>query len=409
VADFYTVVNNYSTTLATAYTSGSSLVLASGGGAALIAKLTAEGQSPPSSMLPLRITVDDGTNQTVFKVTGRSGDTLTVLHLDGESTLPGGGYAAGSTVECRWTSGAVRETQAAINDHLSDTANPHGTTYTQVGAAAASHTHAAADITSGTLTTARGGTGLGSIGTANQVAGVNAAASGLEYKTITAGSGITVTHAANSVTIASSGGGGSPGGSSGAVQYNDAGSFGGFGTWTVGTSTLALTGSVTATAGLTANSAAGGKFFIGPLPADADYAGIWVGNITPGTSNYSFLGSYVNGFTGFNTTSEVAFRVSNSSRFVVDTNGAKIVVGTAPVMAFLTDGKIQFYDTDGGTFVTGTVGLKVGSASTDKLGFWGASAVVRPTAVADATGSGDAHTQLNALLSRLRTIGLIAT
>jgi hypothetical protein len=231
VADFYTVVNNYSTTLATAYTSGSSLVLASGGGAALIAKLTAEGQSPPSAMLPLRVTVDDGTNQTVFKVTGRSGDTLTVLHLDGESALPGGGYAAGSTVECRWTSGAVRETQTAINDHLVDTANPHATTYTQVGAAAASHSHAASDITSGTLATSRGGTGLGSIGTANQVAGVNAAASGLEYKTITAGSGITVTHAANSVTIASSGGGGTPGGSSGTIQYNNAGAFGGFGSW----------------------------------------------------------------------------------------------------------------------------------------------------------------------------------
>lgn len=58
----------------------------------------------------------------------------------------------------------------------------------------------------GVLPTANGGTNLSAIGTANQVLGVNNGATGLEYKTITAGSNVTVTHGANTITIASSGG-----------------------------------------------------------------------------------------------------------------------------------------------------------------------------------------------------------
>ena len=61
---------------------------------------------------------------------------------------------------------------------------------------------------SGTLATSRGGTGLGSIGSANQILGVNNGATGLEYKTVTAGSGITVTNTSGAITIASTGGSG---------------------------------------------------------------------------------------------------------------------------------------------------------------------------------------------------------
>lgn len=53
---------------------------------------------------------------------------------------------------------------------------------------------------------AKGGTGLTSVGTANQILGTNAAGNGFEHKTLNAGTGITITHGANSVTIASSGG-----------------------------------------------------------------------------------------------------------------------------------------------------------------------------------------------------------
>jgi len=56
-----------------------------------------------------------------------------------------------------------------------------------------------------TIATTKGGTGLTTIGTANQILGVNTGASGLEYKTITAGAGITITPAAGSITIATAG------------------------------------------------------------------------------------------------------------------------------------------------------------------------------------------------------------
>jgi hypothetical protein len=54
-------------------------------------------------------------------------------------------------------------------------------------------------------------------------------------------------------------------------------------------------------------------------------------------------------------------------------------------------------------------GIKLGSASTSLLGFYGATPVVQQAAVADATDAATAITQLNDLLARLRTLGLIAT
>jgi hypothetical protein len=56
-----------------------------------------------------------------------------------------------------------------------------------------------------------------------------------------------------------------------------------------------------------------------------------------------------------------------------------------------------------------TTGTKIGTATTQKLAFWNATPVVQPTAVADATDAASVITQLNALLSRMRTLGLIAT
>lgn len=56
-----------------------------------------------------------------------------------------------------------------------------------------------------------------------------------------------------------------------------------------------------------------------------------------------------------------------------------------------------------------TTGTKIGTATTQKIGFWNATPVVQQAAVADATGAGDVVAQLNSLLAKLRTIGLIAT
>lgn len=60
--------------------------------------------------------------------------------------------------------------------------------------------------------------------------------------------------------------------------------------------------------------------------------------------------------------------------------------------------------------VLGTsAGTKIGTATNQKLGFFNATPVVQPTAVADATDAASVITQLNALLSRMRSLGLIAT
>jgi hypothetical protein len=57
---------------------------------------------------------------------------------------------------------------------------------------------------------------------------------------------------------------------------------------------------------------------------------------------------------------------------------------------------------------TGT-GTKIGTATTQKLGFYNATPVVQPAAVADATDAATVITQLNDLLAKLRTLGIIAT
>jgi hypothetical protein len=65
---------------------------------------------------------------------------------------------------------------------------------------------------------------------------------------------------------------------------------------------------------------------------------------------------------------------------------------------------------DAGNITVGTTtGTKIGTATTQKLGFYNATPVVQPTAIADATSNPSAITQLNALLAHMRTLGLIAT
>jgi hypothetical protein len=52
---------------------------------------------------------------------------------------------------------------------------------------------------------------------------------------------------------------------------------------------------------------------------------------------------------------------------------------------------------------------RINISATGGIGFFGATAAAQPTAVADATDAATVITQLNALLSRMRTLGLIAT
>jgi hypothetical protein len=56
-----------------------------------------------------------------------------------------------------------------------------------------------------------------------------------------------------------------------------------------------------------------------------------------------------------------------------------------------------------------TTGTKIGTATTQKLGFYNATPVVQPVAVANAVDTTDIVAQFNALLARMRDLGLIAT
>jgi hypothetical protein len=56
-----------------------------------------------------------------------------------------------------------------------------------------------------------------------------------------------------------------------------------------------------------------------------------------------------------------------------------------------------------------TTGTKIGTATTQKIGFFNATPVVQQAAVADATNGQSTQDRLNDLLARLRTLGLIAT
>jgi hypothetical protein len=72
------------------------------------------------------------------------------------------------------------------------------------------------------------------------------------------------------------------------------------------------------------------------------------------------------------------------------------------------NGVLQVADA-GNISVGTTTGTKIGTATTQKLGFYNATPVVQPAAVADATDAATVITQLNDLLAKLRTLGIIAT
>ena len=68
---------------------------------------------------------------------------------------------------------------------------------------------------------------------------------------------------------------------------------------------------------------------------------------------------------------------------------------------------------DGANLALGTTtGTKIGTATTQKIGFFNATPVDQPAAVADPAGGGtidaEARTAINAIIDRLQELGLIA-
>ena len=85
--------------------------------------------------------------------------------------------------------------------------------------------------------------------------------------------------------------------------------------------------------------------------------------------------------------------------------GASAVLDVGSTGLTFADGK--------NIIVNATTGTKIGTATTQKLGFYNATPVVQGASVADASGGvvvdAEARTALNALISRIEATGLIAT
>jgi hypothetical protein len=106
----------------------------------------------------------------------------------------------------------------------------------------------------------------------------------------------------------------------------------------------------------------------------------------------------------------------NSTQFKVNADGTVALGGTGVFNAGVyTDNTLAVNATtatfkDATNIVVGTTtGTKIGTSTSQKIGFFNKTPVVQPTAVADATDAATVITQLNALLSRMRDLGLIAT
>ena len=95
---------------------------------------------------------------------------------------------------------------------------------------------------------------------------------------------------------------------------------------------------------------------------------------------------------------------ARNMRLLTD-NTARVTIGSAGTVTLNTTLALNAQNISTDT----TTGTKIGTATTEKIGFFNATPVVQPTAVANATDAAPVITQLNALLARLRTLGLIAT
>jgi hypothetical protein len=105
----------------------------------------------------------------------------------------------------------------------------------------------------------------------------------------------------------------------------------------------------------------------------------------------------------------LAFKIHNVVNTTAQTEVLRIT-GNGRVGIGTTSPSSLLHLADAGHITVGTTtGTKIGTATTQKLGFYNATPVVQPAAVADATDAVDVITQLNDLLAKLRTLGIIAT
>lgn len=128
------------------------------------------------------------------------------------------------------------------------------------------------------------------------------------------------------------------------------------------------------------------------------YAGTTTSKNRPGVQTL-FGGTFGEPGAAFGTDTTSGFYPIGASDFGLAVGGARKWRYTAAA-TFVEDGHNIAFGTTNGT--------RLGTATTHKLGFWGATPVVRPAAIANATDAATAISQLNLLLAAARTVGLIA-
>ena len=122
-------------------------------------------------------------------------------------------------------------------------------------------------------------------------------------------------------------------------------------------------------------------------------------NVFSGTKDLRLLRDAANTLAQRNGTNAQRSRIYNT--FTSDTNFERLNIRWTSNEAII--------DTEAGSGGGTLRGLRIGSAATSLLGFYTATPVAQPAAVADATDAASVITQLNLALARLRTLGLITT
>jgi len=125
-------------------------------------------------------------------------------------------------------------------------------------------------------------------------------------------------------------------------------------------------------------------------------------NYTLGSNNSAFAGIYL----GIGSGTNCGYLKGATDGVVVrnrlDSANGRLTAGAATFSGDVTVSAVNLItDT--------TTGTKIGTGATQKIGFFNATPVVQPAAVADATDAASVITQLNSLLARMRDLGLIAT
>ena len=128
----------------------------------------------------------------------------------------------------------------------------------------------------------------------------------------------------------------------------------------------------------------------------------WIGAASTTFSVYAGiradnLSLYTNGANGIGLTAD------NAAGFITFNAGS-----AGPEVMRVGPAAVTIADAANLILATGT-GTKIGTATSQKLGFFNQTPVVQPTAVADATTAVDVITRFNELLTRMRNLGLIAT